>query len=471
MSTDPRFAGPTPFARLAAVQAAGISGDACVTISLAGSLFFTAPTSAARGSVLLYLALTLAPFAVIAPVVGPALDRARGARRMIIFISFVGRAVLAFLMARHLNSLLLYPEAFGILVLGKAHAIAKSSLVPGMVKGKSELVEANSRLALISVVGAILAGLPAAGIAKLLGSEYVLIAAMLVFLGGAVLALKLPRPAPEPLAEGQAELAKRELHAPSVVLAGSAMGLLRGSVGFYTFFLAFQLKDSIFSLGMALVASGIGGFAGVVLAPIIRKHVREEIMLASALVTPAVMALMAAWQADRIGFAATALLVAIGAAAGRVGFDSILQRDAPDAVRGRSFALFETRFQLIWVVGGLLGLIPINAHAGMVALAAVLGFGGVSYLIGMRAASEHVERRRRRAARTRAAVRGGIREGLARVRRRNGAPESGTGSPAQPARKPARKPPPKPAAKGVRPRPRAPAPAAPDPPEPFPGGG
>src|SRR5918996_108849 len=82
-----RVAGPTPFARLAAVQVTGIVGDACVTVSLAGSLFFTAPTSAARGSVLLYLALTLAPFSVIAPIVGPALDRTLGGRRMIVFIS------------------------------------------------------------------------------------------------------------------------------------------------------------------------------------------------------------------------------------------------------------------------------------------------------------------------------------------------------------------------------------------------
>lgn len=465
MSTDRRFAGPTPFARLAAVQATGISGDACVTISLAGSLFFTAPTSAARSSVLLYLALTLAPFSVIAPIVGPALDRARGARRMIIFISFVGRMILAYLMSRHLNSLLLYPEAFGILVLGKAHAIAKSSLVPEMVGGHREYVEANSRLALISVVGAILAGLPAAGIAKLLGSEYVLLIAMLVFLGGAVLALKLPKPTPAPAKSEEeekvdVELERQELHAPSIILAGSAMGLLRGSVGFYTFFLAFQLKDSVFALGMALAASGIGGFAGVVLAPIIRKHVREEIMLASALVAPAVMAVWAAVSPDRLGFAATALLVAIGAAAGRVGFDSILQRDAPDAVRGRSFARFETRFQLIWVVGGLLGIVPIDAHVGLLALAAVLGFGGISYLIGMRAAHEHVERRRRRAARTRAAVLGGLKGGWGRARGRR---QGGRRSP----------PPPEPREPRQSRRTRRslpPMPASPEPPDAFPGG-
>ncbi len=417
MSTDPRFAGPTPFARLAAVHAAGMCGDACVTVSLAGSLFFTAPTNAARSSVLLYLALTLAPFAIIAPIVGPALDRARGGRRMIVFLSCAGRVVLAFLLARHLDSLLLYPEAFGILVLGKAHSIAKSSLVPGMVKGEGELVEANSRLALISVIAAIVGGLPAAGLSKLFGnSEYALILAGIVFLVGAALALKIPAPAAEP--GGDHQLEREELHAPSIILAASAMGILRGAVGFYTFFVAFQLKNSVFALGMALTASAIGGFAGVIAAPFLRKVVREEIILVGAVLTPALIGLFSARSATRLAFAATALAVALGAAAGRLGFDSILQRDAPDAMRGRSFARFETRFQLIWVVGGLLGLLPISAKLGLFVLAVTLGFTGLSYIGGLRAAGERVARRRRRADKTRAAVRSGLRGGLARVRRR-----------------------------------------------------
>jgi len=418
MSTDPRFTGPSPFARLAAVHAAVMCGDACVTVSLAGSLFFTAPTEAARGSVLLYLALALAPFAVIAPIVGPLLDRAGGGgRRMIIFGSCVGRVVLAFLLARHLNSLLLYPEAFGILVLGKAHSIAKSSLVPGMVAGESELVAANSRLALISVLAAIVGGLPAAGVSKLFGdSQYALFMAATIFLVGAGLALKIPRPAAEP--RGDAELEREELHAPSIILAASAMGLLRGAVGFYTFFLAFQLKNSVFALGMALTASAIGGFAGVVAAPQLRKLVKEEVILVGALLTPALIGLFSARSGTRLAFAATALAVAVGAAAGRLGFDSILQRDAPDAVRGRSFARFETRFQLTWVVGGLLGLIPISARVGLFALAVTLGFAGVSYLLGMRAGQARVDRSRRRSERTRAAVRTGVRGALARFRRR-----------------------------------------------------
>src|SRR5262249_35600279 len=89
MSTDPRFAEPTPFARLPYAHAVGVCGDACITVSLAGSLFFQSPAHAARGKVLLYLLLTMAPFAIIAPILGPALDRMRGGRRILVITSVI----------------------------------------------------------------------------------------------------------------------------------------------------------------------------------------------------------------------------------------------------------------------------------------------------------------------------------------------------------------------------------------------
>jgi MFS family permease len=420
MSTDPRFAGPTPFARLAMAHAASMCGDACLTVSLAGSLFFTAPTDAARGSILLYLALTMAPFAVIAPIVGPALDRSRGGRRMMVFISCAGRAVLCLVMAGNLDNYLLYPLAFGVLVLAKAQSIAKSSLVPGLVRDEGELVEANSRLALISVLAAAIGGLPAAGVAALLGSEYSLVLASIVFVVGSLLAIKIPRA--EAVAAPETSLEREELHAPSIILAGSAMGVLRGVVGFLTFFVAFALKDSVFSLGVALAAAGVGGFGGTVIAPFIRRFTREELLLAGSLIVPAVVALFAARNDSTSGIVITAFAVALGAAAGRLGFDSIVQRDAPDAIRGRAFARFETRFQLVWVFGGLLGIIPMSRQLGLIILASSAAFAGVSYVLGMRRAQQTVDARRRRAERTRAGLLSAARSGVRRVFNRGAGP-------------------------------------------------
>src|SRR3977135_3909638 len=127
--TDHRFAEPTPFARLAIPHAASICGDVCLTVSLAGSLFFSVSPGQSREKVLLYLIITMAPFAIIAPLLSPLLDRIRGGRGVLIRVPCVARAVLCFFMARYVNAsgaeaLFIYPLAFGILVGQKTYQIA-----------------------------------------------------------------------------------------------------------------------------------------------------------------------------------------------------------------------------------------------------------------------------------------------------------------------------------------------------------
>ena len=62
----------SPFARLARTHVLVAAGDALVTIALANSLFFDLDPNDARWKVFLYLALTMAPLALVAPFIGPA---------------------------------------------------------------------------------------------------------------------------------------------------------------------------------------------------------------------------------------------------------------------------------------------------------------------------------------------------------------------------------------------------------------
>src|SRR5204862_5476058 len=101
-----------------------VSGDIFVTVALADSIFFNVGAHAARPRVLAYLLFTLAPFAFVAPVLGPLLDRSRGGRRMMFVLSCLGRAVLCLFMANNIKGLALYPLAFGSLVLSKGANIA-----------------------------------------------------------------------------------------------------------------------------------------------------------------------------------------------------------------------------------------------------------------------------------------------------------------------------------------------------------
>jgi len=398
MSTDPRFAEPTPFARLVYAQATGACGDACILVSMAGSIFFSSPTSAARGKVLLFLLITMTPFVIVAPVLGPALDRMKGGRRLFLILSAAGRALLCLALAMYISKpapegLLVYPLAFGVLVLQKGSAIAKSALVPALVKDEAELVTANSRLALINAIAVFVGAAPAFVVYKLFGADWSLRFAAVVFVVATILAIQIPRTRLRaPADERLQKLERDEMHPPSILLGASAMAVLRACVGFLAFFTAFSLKHDLFALGLAGTAAYVGNFVGVLGAPALRRAVREEVILASSLVVPAAFALLGALVAGAAGFVLAAFTLGIGAAAGRLGFDSLLQRDGPDAVRGRAFAKFETRFQLVWVIGGIFAIIPFAKQMGLFLLAIVLGFAAVSYVAALRAARGRVMR-------------------------------------------------------------------------------
>ena len=208
---------------------------------------------------------------------------------------------------------------------------------------------------------------------------------MVVFIVAAAFATRIPRT--RTVVEPQEQqLAKEELHQPSILLAGSAMAVLRGAMGFLQFFAAFTFKTHLFSLALVMSGAGVGLFAGNFIAPTLRDHVREEFMLVGALLVSAAVTFLAVLTGSTVGIAFAFLAVGLGASSGKIAFDSLLQRDGPDAVRGRAFALFETRFQAAWVIGALLGIIPIAVAAGLGLLGLVLAFGGLSYLAALRAA-------------------------------------------------------------------------------------
>lgn len=382
----------SPFSRLAVTHVISMSAEAFVTIALAGTLFFTVSPDSARPRVALFLILTMTPFAVVAPVLGPLMDRARSGRRFFVLFTCIGRAVLAWMMAIHRNSLLLFPLAFGVLVLSKGYSVAKSSMVPAVVRDDDALVEANSRLALVAVLGSFAGGIPAAAILQIGGSQWSLRAASVLYVIATLAAFGLPRAVPRP--PEKSELARAELRRPTILLSATAMALLRAGVGFLTFFLAFALKrvgEPAWVYGVVIAASAVGGFFGAVVAPMLRRRVREESILLGAVLIPALAALFAARTVGIPTATIAALALGLGAGAGKLAFDALVQRDAPDADRSRAFARFETRFQLTWVAGGLLPVIvPLPTRVGFFALALTLGFAGLSYLGGVRASGRRV---------------------------------------------------------------------------------
>lgn len=370
-----------------------------ITIALAGSLFFSIDPSAARFRVTLYLVLTMAPFAVVGPLIGPALDRFRGGRRPMIFAINGGRAFVALLMISNMDSLFLFPLAFAMLILQKSYGVAKASMVPLILPKEEQFVGGNARLALVgSVCGFIGAG-PAL-LANWLGSSsWTVGMAMVVYVLAALASLTLPqgRYAPKPADDHESN----KLRSVGIRRAASATGTLRGVVGFMTFLAAFAFRGGaddvdlsgvgralgagvrhalhgdvasdaspVWKLGFVAAATVCGFLVGSLLAPKLRDRIREEVIIITALVVLFAVGLLAAWGG---GFGSTLLLavgVGITASAGKLSFDSIVQRDAEGANHGRLFAAFETRFQIFWVLGALIPVvIPISARIGFILIA------------------------------------------------------------------------------------------------------
>lgn len=409
----------TPFVRLARVHALSAASDACVAVALAGSLFFSIDPSAARSRVLLYLLFTMAPFALVGPLIGPALDRAKGGRRAMIMLIEGIRIGVVVLMMGNIDSLFLFPLAFASLVLGKSYAVAKAALVPVTVSSADELVEKNSRLAVLSAVSGFAGAAPAALLSLIVGSAAPLGLAAIGYGAALFAASKLPRIEVEDT--GDDDDGSESDRPKGIALAASAMAVLRAIVGFMFFMVAFAFRggtddvefpgvgsatgaairnamgftvDSVggtpaWQLGLILGCTGIGSLAGSYLAPRLRQRLSEENMLLGALAAVLFVGVLAVWTGGLNGAGLLALVIGFASAGAKVAFDSLVQRDASDTAYGATFARFETRFQIAWVLGGVLPvLLKIPPRLGYFVISAAALFAAASFYLGSRSPSE-----------------------------------------------------------------------------------
>jgi len=193
-------AGRTGLSTLIELTAAGGAGDAFVAVSLAGTIFFSTSVDQARSKVVLFLLVTMAPFAVLAPFIGPALDRMRQGRRYLLAGTLLARGLLCWGMSAAINSpVTLLPAAFGILVLQKAYGVARASITPRLLPAEITLVTANARSQLVALTASMLAGAVAAGIQVAGGAAWVLRAGTVIYLAAMVLALRLSDQVDAPL--------------------------------------------------------------------------------------------------------------------------------------------------------------------------------------------------------------------------------------------------------------------------------
>lgn len=373
---------------LAGSHGVAAAADAFVTVSLAGSLFFNVSPDASRQQVLLYLLVTMAPLAVLAPLVGPAVDRFRNYQRFVASTFYVMRALFCIALVSTLLQLAFYPIVLGLLVASKASGVVKQTLVQTLVDDPEELVATNARLARFASITAAIGAGAAVLVFSSFGAEWSLRCAAALFLvAGASILRARPREA-TPLTPDDVEYA--ETHLPTVVVGSTGMVAIRAAVGFFIFTLAFTLRrdsEPTFVYGLAAACYGVGAFAGHTASAVMRRWFREEQLIGVALAVPAVFTAIGVLGASVPLLMLISALVGLSTTLGRNAFDALLQRRAPEALLGRAGARYETRFQLAWVFGAVLATpISLTVEVSMMVLTAIYVPGLLLFTRGARAA-------------------------------------------------------------------------------------
>lgn len=368
------FLGRGGFRRFTVMHCLHSAAETCFAVSMAGSIFFSVSAEAARPRVLLFLGVTLAPFLVMAPLVGPLIDRVRGGIGNVVVGTFVVRAVLVLLLAPQLRTLALFPLAFGVLVVAKTYTVGRNALVPRVVGTDEDLVAANARLSrTASIVGA-LAGVGAVALYASAGGPWTLRVAAVLYVAGAVVAWMVRRALPATFGSKDWD----DVPFMPVDLTGATwdMMVLRAAVGYAVFHFAFSLRagnDPVWVLGAVVAATSVGGFLGTIVAPAIRARTDEDHMFTLALLGAAGAMLAASMAYARATLIGAMLILGLAASLGRRALDSTIQQFAPPAHRGRIYAGLETQLELAWVGGACLAVASrLSTVTGVLVLACFL---------------------------------------------------------------------------------------------------
>lgn len=360
--------------------------DAVMAVALANTLFFSAATGESKTKVGLYLLITVAPFAVIAPVIGPALDRVQQGRRAALAASFAVRVLLAAVMALNFTSWLLYPAALGAMVMSKSFNVLKAAMTPRVLPDEITLTKANSRLTTFGMAAGGVFGAIASGFAVLLGSEGALWFMAVMAVVGVWLSLRIPGWVESTEGEVPASITahprtkRRSPLSAHVVVALWGNGGIRVLTGFLTLFAAFVIKHNtshepftqLVLLGTIGAAAGTGSFLGNA-AGARMNFDKPDRLIVACLGSAAAVAVCAAVLAGLPLAVVVGLVGASASALAKVCLDAVVQRDMPEPSRASAFGRSETVLQLSWVTGGALGvLLPPVYWVGFTVVAVLL---------------------------------------------------------------------------------------------------
>ncbi|HWM01488.1 MAG TPA: MFS transporter [Actinophytocola sp.] len=378
------------------------ASDAAMAVALANTLFFSAAsTDSSKSKVALYLLITVAPFALVAPVIGPALDRIQRGRRLAMCAASAGQALMCLMMATNFDTWLLYPAALGKMVLSKSFTVLKAAVTPRVVPPDITLAKTNARLTVFGLAAGAVFGAVATLFLQVLDSPGALWFTAAICVVGAVQAMRIP--AWVEVTEGEVpaslsanpEKTRRQPMGRHVVVALSANATLRLLTGFLMMFAAFAVREQtegdafkqLLLLGVIAGAAGVGSFAGNGIGA--RMHLGHPEQVVIGCIVGSLAATVVAALMEGVGTAAIVALVgATASALAKNSLDAVIQDDLPEESRASAFGRSETVLQLAWVFGGAIGiLLPAIWWLGFLVISVLLAVGLVQTLLTRRGAS------------------------------------------------------------------------------------
>ncbi|SDD27980.1 MFS transporter [Actinokineospora iranica] len=377
------------------------AGDAAMAVALANTLFFSAASGESKGKVALYLLITVAPFALLAPVIGPMLDRLQRGRRFAMCAASAGQALMCVIMAMHFDDWMLYPAALGKMVLSKSFTVLKAAITPRVLPPEITLAKSNARLTVFGLAAGGVFGAFAALFANIFDSPGALWFTVVICLFGAVQALRIP--AWVEVTEGEVpasisahpKKAKRQPMGRHVVVSLWGNGTIRVLTGFLMMFAAFAVRaeheaapfQQVLLLGLIAGAAGLGSFVGNGIGARLHVGNPEQVVLGCAIGALA-STVVATFAAGIATAALVGLVGAIASALAKNSLDAVIQDDLPEESRASAFGRSETVLQLGWVFGGAVGvLLPPIWWVGFLVVSAMLALGLTQTLMSRRGAT------------------------------------------------------------------------------------
>lgn len=403
---------------------ANFAVDSAMAVALANTLFFAAASGESKSKVALYLLITIAPFAVIAPLIGPALDKLQHGRRVALALSFALRTALALVLIINYDGAtnsfppwVLYPCALAMMVFSKSFSVLRSAVTPRVMPPSIDLVRVNSRLTVFGLLGGTIAGgAIAAGVEfacthlfKMPGALFVVVG---VTVAGALLSMRIPSwvevtagevPATlsyhhgDPVSHhrpNEANNAGEKLRQPlgrNIITSLWGNCTIKVMVGFLFLYPAFVAKahhaggwEQVAMLGMIGAAAAIGNFAGNFACARLKLG-RPAVLVVRCTVVVTAFALAAAVAGHPIMAAVATLFTSGSSAIAKASLDASLQHDLPEESRASGFGRSESTLQLAWVLGGALGvLVYTDWWVGFTAVSALLILGLAQTIVSFR---------------------------------------------------------------------------------------